>query len=46
VADDDNTVRTGAPSGKGGSDIRPVSITEEMKLSRLRHERDRVARFA
>jgi len=35
VADDDNSVRTGPPSGKGGSDIRPVSITEEMKRSYL-----------
>jgi DNA gyrase subunit A len=35
VADDDNAVRAGAPSGKGGSDIRPVSITEEMKRSYL-----------
>jgi DNA gyrase subunit A len=35
VADDNNTVHAGAPSGKGGSDIRPVSITEEMKRSYL-----------
>ncbi|HSR81237.1 MAG TPA: DNA gyrase subunit A [Hyphomicrobiaceae bacterium] len=35
MADDDNAVRAGAPSGKGGSDIRPVSITEEMKRSYL-----------
>jgi DNA gyrase subunit A len=35
VADDNNSVRAGAPSGKGGSDIRPVSITEEMKRSYL-----------
>jgi DNA gyrase subunit A len=35
VADDNNAVRAGAPSGKGGSDIRPVSITEEMKRSYL-----------
>jgi len=35
VADDNNSVRAGSPSGKGGSDIRPVSITEEMKRSYL-----------
>ncbi len=35
MADDNNSVRAGAPSGKGGSDIRPVSITEEMKRSYL-----------
>jgi DNA gyrase subunit A len=35
VADDNNSVHAGAPSGKGGSDIRPVSITEEMKRSYL-----------
>ena len=35
MADDNNTVHAGAPSGKGGSDIRPVSITEEMKRSYL-----------
>ena len=35
MADDNNSVRAGPPSGKGGSDIRPVSITEEMKRSYL-----------
>ena len=35
MADDNNSVRAGSPSGKGGSDIRPVSITEEMKRSYL-----------
>jgi DNA gyrase subunit A len=35
VADDDNPARGGAPGGGGGSDIRPVSITDEMKRSYL-----------
>jgi DNA gyrase subunit A len=35
VADDDKSVRGGAPGDRGGSDIRPVSITEEMKRSYL-----------
>ena len=35
MADDDNPARGGAPSGGGGSDIRPISITDEMKRSYL-----------
>ena len=35
MADDDNPARGGAPGGGGGSDIRPVSITDEMKRSYL-----------
>jgi len=35
VADDNTSARQGAPGDKGGSDIRPVSITEEMKRSYL-----------
>jgi DNA gyrase subunit A len=34
VADDNNPARGGAPGG-GGSDIRPISITDEMKRSYL-----------
>src|SRR5262245_57400364 len=35
VADDNTSARGGAPGDKGGSDIRPVSITDEMKRSYL-----------
>ena len=35
MADDDNPARGGVPGGGGGSDIRPVSITDEMKRSYL-----------
>jgi DNA gyrase subunit A len=35
VADNDKPVRGGEPGDKGPSDIRPVSITEEMKRSYL-----------
>lgn len=35
MADDNTSARQGAPGDKGGSDIRPVSITEEMKRSYL-----------
>jgi DNA gyrase subunit A len=35
VADDDKSARGGAGDGKGPSDIRPVSITDEMKRSYL-----------
>jgi DNA gyrase subunit A len=35
VADNDKPVRGGAPDDKGPSDIRPVSITDEMKRSYL-----------
>ena len=37
MADDNTSARGGAPGDKGGggSDIRPVSITEEMKRSYL-----------
>jgi DNA gyrase subunit A len=35
VADDNTSARGGAGGDKGGSDIRPISITEEMKRSYL-----------
>ncbi len=35
MADDNHAARGGAPGGGGGSDIRPVSITDEMKRSYL-----------
>jgi DNA gyrase subunit A len=35
VADDSTSARGGAPGDKGGSDIRPISITDEMKRSYL-----------
>ena len=35
MADDNTSARGGAPGDKGGSDIRPVSITDEMKRSYL-----------
>ncbi len=35
MADDNTSARGGAPGDKGGSDIRPISITDEMKRSYL-----------